>query len=82
MPTHLDGGSHAAWDHPRARLPWFWYRIGSAHLRSIRAVDEDAARAAILLANPHARGQRVEISAVRWGANWRAADAMPETGPR
>ena len=54
-------------DAPQARLPWFWYRIGSAHLQSIRAVDEDAARAAILLAHPHARGQRVEIAAVERG---------------
>jgi hypothetical protein len=43
---------------------YYWYRVGYAHTYCVRADDEDAARAAVLAANPHARGQRVEITPV------------------
>ena len=43
-------------------LLYFWYRLGHAHMRSVLAPDEDAARRAILARHPHARGQRLAIS--------------------
>ena len=59
----LAGAASAA--APVARRPYYWYRIGSGHLQSVRAESEDAARAAILAAHPHARGQRLTIAPVR-----------------
>ncbi len=44
-------------------LRYFWFRIGHAHIRSVLAAGEDDARRAVLAQHPHARGQRLTISA-------------------
>jgi hypothetical protein len=45
---------------------YFWYQVGYAHVRCVCAQDEDAARAAVLAREPHARGQRVQITPAVW----------------
>jgi hypothetical protein len=45
---------------------YYWYRVGYAHVRCVRAESEDAARAAVLARNPHAQGQRIQITPAHW----------------
>ena len=40
----------------------YWYRIGHGHTHVIKAADESAARATILVRHPYARGQRIELT--------------------
>ena len=39
----------------------FWYRVGGTGPRVIQAVDEEAAREAVLARHPEARGQRITL---------------------
>jgi len=49
----------------RLRRAVWWYRIGAGHWQAVYANDEDAARATVLCQCPHARGQRLDVRAVR-----------------
>ncbi len=61
---HLRGGRPAPAPGFAARgLRYYWYRIGRGHVMGIVAADEEAARRAILARHPHARGQRLTITA-------------------
>jgi DNA-binding CsgD family transcriptional regulator len=59
-------------------LRYFWYQIGNAHLGSILAADEDAARRAVLARHPHARRQRVTLTAWNAGKQTPALPVTPE----
>jgi CheY-like chemotaxis protein len=55
-----------------ARTPALWYQIEHSHLRGILAADEDAARVAILAAEPQARSQHLTLTPMpqAQGAPW------------